>query len=177
MSDEKVKEILYQKNINNYGGSYRKDMLEIYKIYVASADAISQRRQNANAYFLSVNTGLIAVFGLTSTCIKGDLNRLLCLISIAGIVMSYTWYRLIKSYRGLNSGKFKVIHLIEKKLPIAPYDAEWEAVGRGKNKKKHLPFTHVETFVPWIFLTVYLAALMAGIFQWLATCPITIFEP
>jgi hypothetical protein len=51
------------------------------------------------------------------------------------------WYRLVRSYKDLNSAKFKVIHEIEKSLPISPYDAEWEAVGSiGRiNTPSHLP--------------------------------------
>ncbi len=58
------------------------------------------------------------------------------LISIAGMLICYSWYRLIRSYKDLNSGKFKLVHEIEKLLPISPFDDEWEIVGRGKDKTK-----------------------------------------
>ena len=32
-----------------------------------------------------------------------------------------TWARGIRSYREINSAKFKVIHAIERRLPLAPY--------------------------------------------------------
>ena len=72
------------------------------------------------------------------------------------MLLSFTWYRLIVSYRQLNSGKFKVIHAIESQLPLRPYDAEWTAVGRGENPKLYRPFTAIETWVPWVFLVLYL---------------------
>jgi len=62
----------------------------------------------------------------------------------------------------LNSGKFKVIHEIEKRLPLSPYDAEWEAIGRGKDSKLYLPFTRVETTVPWVFLVLHLLVIVCG---------------
>ena len=58
------------------------------------------------------------------------------LISIAGMLICYSWYRLIRSYKDLNSGKFKVVHEIVKLLPISPFDDEWEILGRGKDKTK-----------------------------------------
>ena len=73
------------------------------------------------------------------------------IISLAGLVLSYVWYRLIRSYKDMNSGKFKVVHEIEKELPLSPYDAEWEALGRGNDPKLYLPFTRIEIWVPGIF--------------------------
>lgn len=71
------------------------------------------------------------------------------------MVLCYAWYRLIQSYKGLNSGKFKVIHAIEQYLPISPYDAEWEALGRGKNSKLFLSFHKVEMIVPFVFFALH----------------------
>ena len=67
----------------------------------------------------------------------------------------YLWFRIVVSYKGLNSGKFKVIHAIEARLPLALYDTEWEMLGRGKSKKIYWPFTHIELLVPWIFIAIY----------------------
>ncbi|CAD7855405.1 MAG: hypothetical protein [Olavius algarvensis Gamma 1 endosymbiont] len=75
------------------------------------------------------------------------------------------WYRLVRSYRDLNSTKYKVIHEIEKSLPISPYDAEWEAVGRGEDPKLYSPFTHIEVFIPWVFIVLYFVAFLK-LFLW-----------
>ncbi len=55
----------------------------------------------------------------------------------------------------MNSGKFKVIHEMEKMLEYQPYDREWEKLGRGKNKKLYRPFTNIELYVPWVFGFLY----------------------
>ena len=75
-------------------------------------------------------------------------------------MLCYAWYRLIRSYRDLNEAKFKVIHRLEQRLPARPYDAEWEAVGRGKRANLYLPFTHIEAAVPWIFLVLHVLVLV-----------------
>jgi|SRR5215211_5258273 len=58
------------------------------------------------------------------------------------------------SYAAINSKSCKLIkavHAIGSRFPSPPYDAEWEAVGRGKDPKLYLPFTHVEFWIPWVF--------------------------
>ena len=77
--------------------------------------------------------------------------------------MCYLWYRIIVSYKGLNGGKFKVIHAIEARLPLALYDTEWEMLGRGEKKEIYWPFTHIEMIVPWIFITIYSLMLLSAI--------------
>lgn len=134
-------------------------LLEQYKLYVEMADRISQRRQSTNNYFLTINTFLLSFFAFFHN-VSSNKSVLVCLISMAGITLCYVWYRLIISYKGLNSGKFKVIHEMEKLLGYAPYDIEWEKLGRGKNKKLYLPFTNIEPYIPGIFGALYLVSVL-----------------
>lgn len=143
---------------------YADHLLKQYTVYFGSAERISDRRQTANSFFLTVNTGLIALVGYIQL---GTANsaKLYWMVSLAGIALSFMWYRLIRSYHDLNTAKFKVIHEIEMELPLAPFDAEWEAVGRGDNPKLYLPFTHIEVGIPWVFLLLHLVA-FAWAFPW-----------
>ena len=149
-----AKEILYNFNEEEYGPDYKSHFVEMYKTYLEMTDRISSRRQSANNYFLSINTALVGLIGYLQLGIK-NCSDYYFLIALAGMILCFIWYRLIKSYKGLNSGKFKIIHLIEKELPISPYDAEWEIVGRGKNHALYHPFTHVEMSVPWVFFSLH----------------------
>lgn len=146
-----------------YGKEHQQHLLEIYKLYVEMADRISARRERANAFFLAVNTAVIALLSSNTLRQNREQSTLVTLAPIAGIAICYLWYRIIRSYRNLNSAKFRVIHRIEQHLPLRPYDAEWESVGRGKDPKRYLPFTQVELAIPWIFICLYviLIAVMA----------------
>ena len=94
------------------------------------ADRTSAQRQSANSFFLTVNTAVIGVVACVQLGAKsGTTSELYWLVSLAGRAFCYMWFRLIRSYRSLNSGKFKVIHMLEQNFPIAPYDAEWEILG------------------------------------------------
>jgi len=156
---------LFKVSRETYGDGYQGHLLDQYRLYVEMADRISQRRQSANAYFLSANTLLGVVSGLlASNSVGPSANGWRVCLPLAGIALSLLWAGLVNSYKQLNSGKFKVIHAIEQQLPIAPYDAEWEALGRGNDPKLYWPFSHVEVWVPWVFGVLYVALLLISIF-------------
>jgi len=147
---------LIKKTEKEYGVLYRAHLLEIYKLYVDSAEKTTDRRQSANSFFLTVNTALIALTGYVQLG-AGDTNTssYYWAVSLAGMILCLAWYRLIRSYRGLNSGKFKVIQAMEQYLPAAPFNTEWEVLGKGKDPKKYLSFSKVEAIVPWVFLCLH----------------------
>ncbi len=169
-TSNKLKKILFNTiaNEGKYPSAekYQDHLLEQYKIYVESADRISARRQTANSFFLSINTGIIAL--LSYIHLGADTkytSEYFWLVALAGIVLSFMWYKLIRAYRDLNSGKYKVIHEIEKSLPISPYDAEWDVLGKGKESNLYLPFTHIEVGIPWIFMFLHFIVFVRS-FPW-----------
>ncbi len=145
-----------------YGPNYKPHLLEQYKLYVEMADRISSRRQSANSFFLSVNTAIIALISYINWESAND-SSFYWLVSLAGMALCFMWYRLVRSYKDLNTAKFKVIHEMEAKLPVAPYDSEWEKVGKGKNSKLYLPFTHIEIYIPWVFFVIHAFVLFNGL--------------
>lgn len=143
---------------------YKDHLIEQYKLYLESADHNSERRHTANSFFLTINTALIAFVSYVSLESNSDTSdKLYWVVALAGVALSYMWYRLIHSYRDLNSAKFKIIHEIEKALPLSPFDAEWEVVGRGDDPKRYLPFTRVEIKIPLVFLFLHLIVLLLSI--------------
>lgn len=127
-------------------------LLEQYKLYVEMADRISQRRTSANTYFLSVNSAILAFVGYLT--IESDPDYM-WLLALAGCLLTLFWFNIVLSYRNLNSAKWQVVQDIEKRLPISPYDAEWDSVQRGNNPKLYRPITHIESWVPWIFFILH----------------------
>lgn len=166
MEAQKLETMLFVSSSDKYGDKYIEHLLEQYKIYINSAEKISDRRQKANEFFLTLNSTMVALLGYIATKMNGtNMKYLLLLSSIVGIAMCYLWYRTVRSYKGLNSGKFNVIHAIEKRLPLALYDTEWEILDRGENKKIYWPFSHIELFVPWIFIMIYLVLLFLPLYS------------
>lgn len=138
-----------------YGAEFEKHLFEQYKLYVEMADRISARRMLANSFFVGAHTALITAF----TVLLKEKILLPTLLGLAPffavILLCYVWWRVVHSYRQLNSGKFKVVHALEQMLPVAPYDAEWEALGKGKDRKLYLPLSHIENWVPVSFGVLY----------------------
>jgi hypothetical protein len=149
-----IDQLLYNYDEAKYGAEYKAHLLDMYKIYLEMADRISSRRQSANNFYLAINTALIGLVGYLRLGAEKSLHNYF-LISAAGMVLCYIWYRQVRSYRGMSSGKFKIVHKLEKKLPISLYDAEWEILGRGKTPDIYLPFTRIEIFVPWVFFLLH----------------------
>ena len=146
----------------DYGESYRSHCVDIYKMFVEMADRISTRRQSANSFFLSINTLVIGAVGYVGFGKKVMDPEFYGMVAAAGIALCFFWFCLIVSYRNLNTAKFKVIHEIEQMLPLAPYDAEWEVAGRGKNPLVYTPLTYIEMLVPWVFLVLHASVLITS---------------
>lgn len=162
MEKEDIEKILFISASDKYGDKYIEHLLDQYKIYINAAEKISDRRQRTNEFFLSLNTALLALLGFISTNIsQPEISLMIGVSSIAGITICYLWYRIIVSYKGLNSAKFKVIHAIELRLPLALYDTEWEMLGRGENKKIYWPFSHIELHVPKIFIAIFVILILS----------------
>ena len=129
MTENKLHLLLRDKK--TYGVEFQNHLLEQYKLYVEMADRISGRRMLANSFFVGVHTTLTIVF---TALLKKDMltpDWLIAAPFITLIFLCYVWERVVKSYRQLNSGKYKVVLLLEEALPAAPYDAEWTALGKG----------------------------------------------
>lgn len=164
MDVQKVKLIHQTKEA--YGESWKSVLFEQYKMYVESADRISERRTACNNYLLTVNTALATIYGLTSNEIDTAVWQVI--IPIAGILTCLVWWNLITTYRNLNSVKFKVIHELEGHLPAALYSYEWTLVDHRKGKP-YKPLSHIEGRVPWIFILIYIAMVFCLFWQFVDT--------
>ncbi len=134
---------------------HNKTILEQYKLYVEMADRISGRRMVTNSFFLAIQTAIIAgVFASGKAVLSADpLSRLG--LAACGLLIALLWLMILRSYRQLNSAKFRVIHEIEKELPIAPFDEEWRVLGGGMKVPRYLALTRIEQCVPLCIASLY----------------------
>jgi hypothetical protein len=147
---------LFKADEKEYGQEYKNHLFSQYQLYVDSVEKISDRRQNANNYFITINTVLISFLGiLFQTKLLESIPWVKSLVSVVGIIICGIFWFLLRSYKQLNTGKFKVIHEIEQKLPLGLYDYEWKVLKEGKDSKVYFPFSHIEMIIPWIFGAVY----------------------
>jgi hypothetical protein len=146
-----------------YGDLYRQHLFDQYKLAVEMADRVSARRMQANSFFLAVNTGLLTVFAnLVKDKTLAGFTGALPIVAL--LALCFVWWRIVQSYRQLNSGKFEVILAIEQLLPLAPYVAEFDSLGLGKQPKLYLPLTQLENLVPGLFGLLYLLLIVVVVF-------------
>ncbi len=139
-----------------YGQKYQDHLLEQYKLYVEMADRIGSRRNQTNSFFLGINTALIAAGAALYGKGYSSPPAVILIALLAVLMLCYTWWRILKSIRQLNSAKYKVVLLLERYLPSAPYATEWAMLGEGKDSKLYRPLTSLERWVPLIFVMLFI---------------------
>jgi len=148
--------------------------LELYKLSVEMADRISARRTAANGFFFTVHSVLIAAIGLvyvdpeaptdeSARLAGGTVDSFgLVFTSLLGLLLSATWWLLLKSYRDLNSAKFSVINEMEKSFPVQPFASEWAFLKDDPKpfRKRYAELGVIERVVPFLFGVLYIVAIV-----------------
>ncbi|MGW2392141.1 RipA family octameric membrane protein [Streptomyces lydicamycinicus] len=141
-------------------------VLDLYKLSVEMADRVSARRGTANAFFLSAQTAMVSVLGLAQRQFAQIHWVAYLAISLAGVVMSLSWWLQLRSYRDLNAAKFSVINNIEKVLPVKMFTEEWEALKRDPLpplRRRYAELGLVERVVPFVFAALYMLLFAARV--------------
>jgi len=158
--DKNIDNLLYSRNTSHkeeHGDKYIDHYLEQYRIYLHIMNSTHDRLAKSNDFFLGLNTAIIAALGFIET--KGltyHNSTVFMFAPFVGMAICYCWYQIIISYRNMNRVKFNVIHGVEKGLPIALFETEWELLGKGKDKKKYYPLSKTEMKIPIIFFILYI---------------------
>lgn len=136
----------------------RAEEIELFKLMVEMADRVSQRRQAANSFYLTLNT---LIFGSSAYIRTSDSPfHVIIAVSLAGILASLLWIAGIDSYKTLNTAKFSVIQEMEKGLHFQPFGQEWRLLDPNQDGIRHRPFHVTELLVPRIFIGLYLAQIV-----------------
>lgn len=162
MNIEQIDNMLVaHKDINKdvYEGHY----LEQYRIYLHIFNNTSDRRQKSNEFFLGLNAAIIGIIGYVESKALPHASLIFMLIPLVGISICYSWHRMILSYKQLNRAKFKVIHTVERKLPLSLFETEWDLLGKGKDPHKYLPLSQTEKNIPLMFIVLYAVIFLASL--------------
>jgi nitrate/nitrite transporter NarK len=122
------------------------------------ADRISARRALASSFFLTAQSALVALVATTS--------KKHWAFAVPGLVLAVTWWLLLRSYRHLNTEKFKVIQKMEKRLPASPFQDEWDALKHQAGKQVHQRYVELgllERVVPFVFALIFIVILVAEV--------------
>ena len=80
------------------------------------------------------------------------------------VIECLAWFWLLRSYRQLNTAKYLVVGALEERLPASPYwAAEWSALGKGEDPARYWPLSHLEQWLPALFIGLYLFGFIAAL--------------
>lgn len=140
--------------------------LALFELYLSTAEKVSDQRAQANAWMLSVNSAIVALYGYLQSdklaVPTGQKAIWLWAIPAAGGLVCIAWTTLLTSYRKLNRAKFAVLQEIEADLPLQPFKRERDVY--TLDHRRSLSF--VETAIPVCFVLLYLAMLIAVVVAW-----------
>ncbi len=142
------------------------EYLQLYKLHAEFADRVSQRREGANRLYTGLLTGLMVVVSALLRLGPSDesINVALFLgFGIFGMILSVSWVIVIRSYRQLNTGKFKALLELEEHLSYPFFTREWELLHQGRDFRKYWKLTVVETILP---ITFFLASILVILLCW-----------
>jgi hypothetical protein len=143
----------------------KQELLEIYKLHAELADSVSKQRGTANRFYMLVLSGLAVLFSAFLQRKNGvPLGWLMVGFGLFGMLLAGAWYIVIRSFRQLNSGKFKALHELEEKLAYPFFKREWDFLAEGRARKTYWRLTIVETFVPSIFFICFIVLVLIGIY-------------
>lgn len=139
-----------------FTGDYESVVLEQWKTCITEANGISEKRNNANHLFITLNTALFAftTFSLEYKSI---------LLSTIGIAICTLWIFTINSHKKLNRVKYEIINEMELKLPLAPFTSEWDRLNK---RYEYVRLTKIEKFIPWMFIILYSISIFYPIVKW-----------
>lgn len=137
----------------------------LFEIYLATAEKVSERRAQTNAYLLSVNSALVALYGYLpegqAGAVAVDQAVWHWAIPTAGAIVCIAWVILLLSYHSLNRAKFAVLTEMEAVMAIQVFSREREIY----KQRRRLPLAKIESAIPWCFILLYAAMTSATLLK------------
>ena len=127
--------------------------MEIYKLHAELADRVSQRREGANRLYVSLLVGLMVFLAALVRFGLGDTPERLVIATVGGfgVLLAVSWFIVIRSYKQLNSEKFRVLHELEQHLAFQFFIREWDPKSQGQKSNRYWKLTNVESALPALF--------------------------
>jgi hypothetical protein len=150
----------------NYETDRENLLLDQYKMYVEMHDRISARRNQVNSFFISILSGLLAIFSIASN--QGPMFNFALIglvVGFLGFILCILWYFNIRAYRRLVQRKIQVILEMEEFLPFYCYNKENFLREQDLSKNTYIRPTSIEQYVSIIFGIVYLVLMFYSLFK------------
>jgi hypothetical protein len=146
----------------NLDSLIRDQKIEIYKIFVDTAERNVERRMRTNQFYFSL---VAASFIAYSYLAEGSLKSAIISVNHAEpiianvpswalplflLIISMSWFSALLSFRALSAAKYSVILNLEKELEFEPFNREWEYYKQARK----IETTQIELAIPILFYFV-----------------------
>jgi len=122
---------------------------EQYKMFVESAEKISEKRVNQNNIYLTFSLFIFSFISVSTLP-----QKTLYIFCALGIIIAITWFFTIDNYRKRNKVKYAIINEYEKENGL-----KWFA--EEEKRISVLPdLTFLEKILPVIFIVIYIIILI-----------------
>ncbi|MFQ5640359.1 MAG: hypothetical protein ACE5IR_20460 [bacterium] len=146
-----------------------------YKFFAESTQHLSERRQNASQTYLTVNTGIFAVFAFLikdSGLQGGPLLYFSIPLFLVGVLACWTWVKIITQYKALIGWRYTNLIEMEEKIEQSHkmYSKEWDDFFEPRQGKEKFGFSRLEIWLPRLFIGLYLlygaGLILAALLGW-----------
>ena len=138
----------------NQGRSIRPNsIIDQYKVLVDSSIKVTEWRGHSNKFFMTLN---LAVFSLPALSSTRDNTSIIT--NVIGIFLCLIWIRANRSYKILNTAKFKLIHELESKLDEQIFEQEWDLLRAGGYES----LSSIEAMNPILFAALHLILIVTA---------------
>ena len=136
-------------------------MEKLFCAYLAIAEKVAERRAAANGWMLGISTALTALYGTLAKepAVASAAPLWRWGVPLAGLLVCFAWWSLIRSYGQLSRAKFLTLQEMEKRLPFQPFAHE-QAIYKAEKRRR---FTQIERVIPAGFALLH-CLLMIGAF-------------
>jgi hypothetical protein len=168
MSEPRIwNEKVDKRNYDSAGEKYQAAILEQYKLAVEIGDRFNTRRLQTNAFFLTLNSAVVAVLGIFWASAQSAGPWLLLPILLVALGQCFVWYQSLNRYDNLSRSLHKVIPVLEEQLPSRAYSCALNLVEQGGGGRwlRHGAYSLWEKSIPPLLAVSYTAAFLLKIFS------------
>ncbi len=141
-----------QCSVNGFTAAECEMILQQWQTSVEMAHLTSQRRDQMNTLFITLNLGL-------TSCLEWILDGNISLL-LAAILSCYIWYRYIQHFRILLGNKYELIHILESNLPYGVYHDEYVLLHADR---KYHSGHRLDIVLPLLFSALYVIMLFKAL--------------
>ena len=145
----------------------KKIVFEQYKLLIQSSEQLAQRQQQANGFFLSLNSFILGGVGFVYKesfeifVHEHKVMRLMVLamaIALVGVVIDINWSKLISSYGKLMRAQMRVLEAMEKHVPASMVSAQV-----AFHRKDFHSLSSLEANIAHTFQVIYIVAAVVAV--------------